>query len=52
MLIAETSAGIAARQAEVREDSPEAAEPMRVSQGQLPAFLAEALESMRQNVGM
>lgn len=38
------AAGIAARQEEVRQDGPEKAAVMPASQGQLPAFLREALK--------
>lgn len=48
MLIEETSVGIAARQAEVRESGPEAAEAMPVAEGELPAFLAKALDPAQQ----
>lgn len=36
--------GLAARQAELRSESPEADAPIPVSQGEIPDFLAAALE--------
>ena len=47
MLNEDTKSGIAARQAWMRRDGPEAAKPMPVGEGQLPDFLNKALDDSK-----